>query len=127
MHLYLKNLVFSSEIGPKVLCSACPRDNEEFNSLYTRVTERPGHELFPKSYRKNECLAVMAVEEETALKLGFVQSFQSFQFPCRELLGGNQSKTGLARLWQESLGKKRWERQQFIRRGDWSLQTPTEA
>lgn len=51
----------------------------------------------------------MAAEKEMALKLGFVQYFQSFQFPCRELLEGAQPKTGLsgfAGSWQGSLQTK---------------------
>ena len=65
----------------------------------------------------------MAVEKEMPLKLGFVQYFQSFPFPCRELLEGAQPRTGLSGFAEDKglfkeKSAKRWGRQRFTGRDD---------
>lgn len=72
MHLSSKILSFPLRQVQKSCEVLVQEMNGEFNSLYIREARDNFHELFPKSYGKNGCLAVTAVEEEMALKLGFV-------------------------------------------------------
>lgn len=71
MHPSLKILFFPLTWVQKSCEVLVQKMTGEFNSLYTGEARDNFHELFPKSYRRNGCLAVTAVKEEISLKLGF--------------------------------------------------------